>query len=116
MTLHLDFDTGSSDLWVWRCVDIIVVFALITIPSSSELANASQFSGHTIYNPAASSTAERATGSWSLSYGDGSRASGDIYTDTVTIGDVVVPNQVPKIATSRNYSLLTNFIGSGTGD
>ena len=65
-TLNLDFDTGSSDLWVF----------------SSELPASSQ-SGHSIYNPAKSSTAKKLSGyTWSISYGDGSGASGNVYTDT----------------------------------
>ena len=65
-TLNLDFDTGSSDLWVF----------------SSELPAASQ-SGHSIYNPARSTTAKLLSGyTWSISYGDGSGASGNVYTDT----------------------------------
>lgn len=66
---------------------------LILSVSSSELANASQFSGHNIYNPAKSSTAKKANGTWKISYGDGSSASGDVYTDTVTVADIPIPNQ-----------------------
>ena len=64
-TLNLDFDTGSSDLWVW----------------STELPTATQTQGktanHAIFNPAKSSTYKKTTGStWKISYGDGSSASG----------------------------------------
>jgi aspartyl protease len=62
-------------------------------PLSSELANASRYSGHTIYNPANSSTAKKVTGTWKIAYGDGSQAHGDVHTDTVALGDVVIPNQ-----------------------
>lgn len=65
-TLNLDFDTGSSDLWVF----------------STELPAASQ-SGHSVYNPATSTTKKLLSGyTWSISYGDGSGASGNVYTDT----------------------------------
>lgn len=66
---------------------------LLLYAFSSELANTSQFSGHNIYNPAKSSTAKKANGTWSISYGDGSSASGDVYTDTVTVADTPIPNQ-----------------------
>ena len=42
----------------------------------------SRYEGHNIYNPAKSSTAKKASGAWNISYGDGSTASGDPYTDT----------------------------------
>lgn len=90
VTLNLDFDTGSSDLWVW----------------SSELAHASRYSGHTIYNPSKSSTAKKVSGSWNISYGDGSSASGNVYTDTVTIGDVSVPAQAVELAEKLSSSFL----------
>ncbi|KAJ7633432.1 acid protease [Mycena polygramma] len=82
VTLNLDFDTGSSDLWVW----------------SSELTGVSK-SGHTVYNPAKSKTASKqAKSTWNISYGDGSSASGNVYLDTVTIGGVSVPKQAVELA------------------
>ncbi|KAI0000737.1 Asp-domain-containing protein [Xylariaceae sp. FL0662B] len=71
-TLNLDFDTGSADFWVF----------------SDELSSSEQ-SGHSIYSPSDSSTAKKVSGaSWDISYGDGSGASGDVYTDVVNIGGV----------------------------
>ncbi|KAL8784261.1 MAG: hypothetical protein Q9213_004083 [Squamulea squamosa] len=81
-TLNLDFDTGSSDLWVF----------------SSELA-ASQTNGRPIYNPALSSTSivlDEYT--WSIEYGDRSGASGDVYTDTVKVGTTTVTGQAVELA------------------
>jgi len=81
VTLNLDFDTGSSDLWVW----------------SSETTQ--QSSGHTVYNPKNSSTAKALAGAtWSISYGDGSSASGNVYTDVVKIGSVAIPAQAVELA------------------
>lgn len=81
-TLNLDFDTGSSDLWVF----------------SSELPAASS-SGHSIYNPASSSTSKLLSGyTWSISYGDGSGASGNVYTDTVKVGATTVTGQAVELA------------------
>ncbi|KAL8775619.1 MAG: hypothetical protein Q9209_000115 [Squamulea sp. 1 TL-2023] len=80
--LNLDFDTGSSDLWVF----------------SSELA-AAQSNGHSIYNPALSSTSEILDGyTWSIGYGDGSAASGNVCTDTVKVGTTTVTGQAVELA------------------
>lgn len=81
VTLNLDFDTGSSDLWVW----------------SSELTTKSN--GHNIYNPKKSSSAKVLAGAtWNITYGDGSSASGNVYTDTIKIGSVAIPAQAVELA------------------
>lgn len=81
-TLNLDFDTGSADLWVF----------------STELASKYQ-SGHSVYNPSKSNTAKKLSGStWDISYGDGSGASGDVYTDVVNIGGVSFASQAVEAA------------------
>ncbi|KAH9949014.1 protease [Amylocystis lapponica] len=60
----INFDTGSSDLWV---------------PS----AECESCGNHNTYDAYASSTsALQSTGSFEIGYGDGSNASGDIYTDS----------------------------------
>lgn len=93
VTVNLDFDTGSSDLWLW----------------SSELANANKYSKtHTIYNPSKSSTAKHASGTWNISYGDGSSASGDVYTDVVAVAGVSIPNQAVECAKKLSSSFLSD--------
>jgi aspergillopepsin I len=65
---------------------------------SSELPRAQQ-SGHSIYNPSKSDTAEELQGAtWNISYGDGSRASGNVYTDTVDVGGTNVTGQAVELA------------------
>lgn len=75
--LNLDFDTGSSDLWVY-----------------SSLTASADVDGQDIYTPSDSSTAELQSGeTWDISYGDGSSSSGIVYTDVVSIGGVSVTAQ-----------------------
>jgi len=95
VNLKLDFDTGSSDLWVW----------------SSELRSST--SGHTIYNPKKSSTAKAVSGAtWNITYGDGSSASGNVYIDTISIGDVTIPKQGIELA----QKLSSSFQQDGGSD
>ncbi|KAI1630537.1 aspartic peptidase domain-containing protein [Biscogniauxia mediterranea] len=96
-TLNLDFDTGSADLWVF----------------STELASRYQ-TGHSVYNPSKSSTAKKLSGSsWDISYGDGSGASGDVYTDVVNIGGVSFASQAVEAAStiSTEFTEDTNNDG-----
>ncbi|KAI6103750.1 aspartic peptidase domain-containing protein [Pisolithus croceorrhizus] len=92
----VDFDTGSSDL---------------VLPASD---CGSTCSGHTLYNPNASSTAVDLGKTFVLSYGDGSSIPGEQYTDTVTIAGYTATNQTLGAATQYSSSLQSsNFPADG---
>ncbi|KAE8356697.1 Aspartic protease pep1 [Aspergillus coremiiformis] len=93
-TLHLDFDTGSADLWVF-----------------SEELPSSQQAGHDVYKPGRSGS-KMAGASWDIQYGDGSSASGDVYKDTVTVGGVTAHGQAVEAA-SR---ISTQFVNDRNSD
>ncbi|KAJ2788060.1 hypothetical protein GGI15_000235 [Coemansia interrupta] len=86
----LDLDTGSGDVWL----------------AGQECKVCSR---HKKFNPDKSSTYKSEGRKWGISYGDGSFASGYTIRDTVTIGNLTVPNQVIGLATneSRAYQIDT---------
>ncbi|KAK3072430.1 hypothetical protein LTR53_006844 [Teratosphaeriaceae sp. CCFEE 6253] len=94
-TLNLDFDTGSADLWV---------FSTLT-PSSSS-------TGHALYNPKTSGTLKQGY-SWNISYGDGSGASGTVYSDKVVVGGVTATSQAVEAATSVSAQFVQDTDNDG---
>ncbi|KAI0094230.1 acid protease [Irpex rosettiformis] len=89
----IDFDTGSSDLWV---------------PSSS--CTSSTCSGKDKYTASASSTSVRRSGTFSIQYGDGSTVSGPIYTDTVSVASLSVTGQYFSPVTTLSSSFANDPI------
>ncbi|KAF2150939.1 peptidase A1 [Myriangium duriaei CBS 260.36] len=86
-TLTLDFDTGSADLWVF----------------SDKLQNTGN---HGVYQTSSGQAESGST--WQISYGDGSGASGVVYSDTVVIGGVTATGQAVEAATSISSQFSQN--------
>jgi len=88
-TFLIDFDTGSADLWV----------------PSSHCQDAGCQNKNT-YSSSSSSTSQAtsSTKDFTISYGDGSTASGPIYTDTVSAGGLSVSSQAFSAVTSESES------------
>ncbi|EIN07945.1 acid protease [Punctularia strigosozonata HHB-11173 SS5] len=80
----VDFDTGSSDLF-------------LAGPSCGQTC-----SGHKVYDPSHSSTARDLHKTYKLSYGDGSSVSGEQYTDSVSITGLQATAQT--LGASTQYS------------
>lgn len=96
-TVMLNFDTGSSDLWVFS--------------GDTPLA---QSQGHQLFNANQSSTSSKLQGAqWKITYGDGSGASGTVLTDVVSVGGVTVRNQAIESATQVSGSFVMDTATSG---
>ncbi|KIJ14858.1 hypothetical protein PAXINDRAFT_180872 [Paxillus involutus ATCC 200175] len=80
----VDFDTGSSDLF---------------LPGPDCGSNCS---GHAVYNPWSSSTSQDLGKTFSLRYGDGGTVIGEQYSDTVSIVGLVAPDQT--LGAASQYS------------
>ncbi|KAJ6578886.1 acid protease [Mycena vulgaris] len=89
----IDFDTGSSDLWV---------------PSSS--CNSSTCSYKSKFKAVSSRTAVEKSGTFSIRYGDGSTVSGPVYTDTVSVAGLKATGQYFSPVTTLSSSFADNPI------
>ena len=95
--LPMDFDTGSSDLWVF-----------------STDTKKSQVSGQKLYKPSSSSTSKRQSGqTWGITYGDQSTCRGIVYTDKVSIGGAVVPDMAVESAQEVSAQFTNDSASSG---
>ncbi|KAH8103902.1 Asp-domain-containing protein [Cristinia sonorae] len=79
----VDFDTGSSDMY---------------LPGDRCVTGACH--GHRLYKPSASVTSKDNNHTFNLSYGDQTAVSGETYLDVVSIGQLVVHDQVFGAASS----------------
>lgn len=95
--LKLNLDTGSSDLWVF-----------------STSTRSSQVNGQAKYDPSTSTSSVRQGGqSWSITYFDESTASGGVWKDSVSIGGLIVTEQVVETADTVSPSFSQDSASSG---
>lgn len=68
--------------------------------------------GHDVYTP--SSNATKMNGySWSISYGDGSHASGDVLKDVVDVGGVTAQRQAVEAASKISQQFVQDRDNDG---
>ncbi|KAJ2978563.1 hypothetical protein NUW58_g7457 [Xylaria curta] len=95
--VNLDFDTGSSDLWVFN----------------TEL-SAAATQGHAVYDPSSSATFKLIQNAqFQIQYGDGSGAQGIVGTDVVNIGGAEVKAQAVELATAVTQSFVDDIATDG---
>ncbi|KIW98079.1 uncharacterized protein Z519_01663 [Cladophialophora bantiana CBS 173.52] len=97
-TLIMNFDSGSSDTWVFNT----------NLPTNSQ-------QGHTIYDPNQSPTFQNTLqgSTFNISYGDGSSASGPVGVDEVDIGGATVPAQAIGLPDTVADSFVTDSASNG---
>ncbi|KAJ3748858.1 acid protease [Lentinula detonsa] len=89
----VNFDTGSSDLW---------------IPSSS--CTSTTCSQKSTYDSSSSSTSSKKSGTFSIQYGDGSTVSGPVFSDTVTVAGIQVSKQTFSAVTTLSSTFASDPI------
>ncbi|KAG2186045.1 hypothetical protein INT43_002483 [Umbelopsis isabellina] len=88
-TFTMDFDTGSSDIWV-------------------PLANCSTCRKDNSFDPEKSSTYQFQGFPWTLQYADGSTAKGFTAMDAITLGDLYSINQTIGLAENESGEFAQN--------
>ena len=80
---------------------------------SAELKH-SKIGNHSIYDPKKSASAKLLSGaSWDISYGDGSSAKGNVYTDTVSVGGSVATGQAVELASKVSKQFVDDYASDG---
>ncbi|CEL09708.1 hypothetical protein ASPCAL12841 [Aspergillus calidoustus] len=95
-TVLLDFDSGSSDLWVISTLTGIEAVA------------------HKVYDPKSSTSSKLLPGAtWDITYADGSGSGSVVYKDHVAIGTSLSIDQAVEVALYVSPEFATNPFSSG---
>lgn len=96
--LIMNFDSGSSDTWIFNT----------NLPASAQR-------GHTIYDPTKSTTFQNslAQSTFNITYGDGSSVSGPVGVDTVDIGGSTVAQQAIGLPDRVSESFIFDSQSNG---
>ena len=73
----------------------------------------SDHGNHSIYNAASSNSSKPINATWSISYGDGSSANGDVYIDKVSVGGATVQMQAVELASNVSSEFLSDSSNDG---
>jgi hypothetical protein len=96
----MDFDTGSSDLWIFNTKLPAAVLGARKRPN--------------VYDPSKSTTFKSVPGAaFAIHYGDKSKASGEVGVDTIDIGGATVPAQAIELATSVTDGFIQDANADG---
>ncbi|KAG6828378.1 hypothetical protein H0H92_008177 [Tricholoma furcatifolium] len=96
-TFTVDFDTGSSDLF---------------LPGPS--CTSANCNGHNKYDPSSSATSEDLDRKWNTKFGDNSTVSGELYSDAVAIEGASARSQTVGAATQYSDGFdVSNFPADG---
>lgn len=91
-TFNMDFDTGSSDLWVL-----------------STLLPGNQTSGHNLYNPTNSTSSVLLFGEiWSDAFDGTVEVSGVVFNDTINIGGITLHHQAIQAVSVAIDAIIAN--------